>query len=141
MKNVDNKKYIVLKERVEIYKDFTLNLLYYVNEYYLDSETLSTNRDIHNHFRWCFKKVCEEFLDEEIDFTENHELEEYFYIYYYYQFYKVDGNDKSYSAHDRFWRNIFDYEKPRNKTSINLLIELYNIYDNSIESKKNVVAY
>jgi len=29
-------KYIIVKDRVEIYKDFALNLLYTINHYYID---------------------------------------------------------------------------------------------------------
>ena len=29
-------KYIIVKDRVEIYKDFTINLLYYIDHYYIE---------------------------------------------------------------------------------------------------------
>ena len=75
------KKYIILKDRVELYKDFSLNLLYYIYNYYIDKESLSEDADIYNHYSWCFKKVCDEFLEEGIDFSKNKELKEYFYAY------------------------------------------------------------
>ena len=62
----DGKKYQIIKDRVEIFKDFTLSLLYYIQKYYLDKDSLSKDQDIYNHYSWCFKKVCNEFLLEEI---------------------------------------------------------------------------
>lgn len=139
MKLID-KKVTIIKDRVETYKDFNFNLLYYVYEYYLDSETLNTNRDIHNHFRWCFRKVNKEFLDEGLDFTTNKELEDYYYTYYYYEFYTadIDDMDKSYKYHNKFWKEVFDYNKQKNKNLTNILIELYEVFDESMNLKKNI---
>lgn len=136
-----SQKYIIIKDRVEIYKDFTLNLLYYINKYYIDKKTLSDDVDIRNHFNWCFNKVCNEFLKEEIDFTQNDELREYFFTYYYHQFYKANDyvQDTSLKDFEKFWRTIFDIEKQKNKNFVNILIEIYKIYDKSISKEKNIL--
>jgi hypothetical protein len=138
-----SQKYIIVKDRVEIYKDFALNLLYYINNYYLDKISLSLDEDIYNHYSWCFNKVCDEFLIEGIDFTKNRELKEYFYAYYYHQFYKLNkdnqNQDTSLEYYERFWRNIFEIDKQKNKNIINILIEIYNIYDKSINQEKNIL--
>ena len=83
------KKYSIVKDRVETYRDFTMNLLYYIYDYYLDSESLGADQDIKNHFNWCYDKVSAEFLKEELDFTKNDDLREYFHTYFYYQFYST----------------------------------------------------
>jgi len=136
-------KYIIIKDRVEIYKDFALNLLYYIQYYYIDRETLSSDEDIYNHYSFCFKKVCDEFLKEDLDFTKNSELKDYFYTYYYHQFYKIDKNnynqDTSLEYYEKFWRGVFDIEKQKNKNIINILIEVYTIYDRSINKEKNIL--
>jgi len=134
------KKFGIVRDRVEIYRDFALNLLYYIHNYYLDSNTLSKDQDIYNHFKWCFKKVCEEFLEEGLDFTQNKELQEYYYAYYYHQFYKVTGNqDTTLNYFEKFWKQIFEIDKQKNKNLINILIEIYNIYDKSINHEKNIL--
>ena len=99
-----NKKYNIVKDRVEIYEDFAMNLLYYIFFYYLDPETLSDDKDIYNHYSWCFKKVCDEFLLEDIDFIENVELKKYFYSYYYQQFYKTSNRNATLTYYNgAFW--------------------------------------
>lgn len=136
-------KYIIVRDRVEIYKDFALNLLYYIHHYYIDRESLSADEDIFNHYSWCYKKVCDEFLKEGLDFTKNKELKEYFYAYYYHQFYKLDKNnqnqDTSLQYYEKFWKSIFEIDKQKNKNIINLLVEIYTIYDKSINQEKNIL--
>ena len=135
-------KYIIVMDRVELYKDFALNLLYYINEYYIDYQTINTDVDIRNHFNFCYNKVCDEFLLENIDFKKNKELREYFYTYYYHQFYLAQNNSKqdiSLSYFEKFWNGIFEVEKQKNKNMINILIEAYNIFDRSINQEKNIL--
>jgi len=136
----NTQKYIIVKDRVEIYKDFAMNLLYYIYNYYIDRESLNADEDIHNHYVWCFNKVCAEFKQEGIDFSNNEELREYFYAYYHHQFYLADGNqDVSIEYFEKFWNNIFEIDKQKNKNIINILVEIYNIYDKSINQEKNIL--
>lgn len=133
-------KYIVVKDRVEIFKDFSISLLNYIFQYYIDKESLSDDVDIRNHFLWCYKKVCDEFLLEEIDFTDNNELIEYFYSYYYNQFYKpnIENSEANLEFFDKFWREIFEIHKQKNKNIFNIMVEAYKIFDKSIV-KENIV--
>ena len=137
-----SQKFLIVKDRVEIYKDFAMNLLYYIYNFYIDRESLSDDVDIRNHYNWCFNKVCQEFLKENIDFTTNEELKEYFYMYYYNQFYKIKDNvkqDTSLVYYEKFWKNIFEIDKQKSKNLINILIEIYTIYDKSINQEKNIL--
>jgi hypothetical protein len=139
----DSKRYQIIKDRVEIFKDFTLNLLYYIQKYYLDKECLSKDEDIYNHYSWCFKKVCDEFLLEEIDFRKNEVLKQYFYNYYYHQFYKIDkeniNQNTSLEYYEKFWESIFKISNDKNKNILNILVEIYNIYDKSVNLQKNIL--
>lgn len=137
-----NQKYKIIKDRVEIYKDFTINLLNYIVDYYLDNKTLGLDEDIRNHFNWCFNKVCDEFKLEGIDFSGNKKLREYFYDFYYHQFYKrefVNGELINIAQYDKFWRNVFDINRIKHKNIINTLIEIYTIFDVSINTEKNIL--
>jgi len=139
MGNNSTQRYNIVKDRVEIYKDFAINLLNYIHFYYIDKESLSTDVDIRNHYVWCFNKVCDEFLKEGLDFKNNIELKEYFYAYYYNQFYNIKNNvnqDTSLEYYEKFWKNIFEINKQKNKNIINILIEIYTIYDKSINAEK-----
>lgn len=135
-----SKKFIIVKDRVEIYRDFTLNLLYYINDYYLDKETLYEEEDIRNHFTWCYNKVCDEFKEENIDFSKNKILKEYFYTFYLHQIYNAnDYQDTSLNYFENFWKNIFDIDKHKKKNIMNVLIEIYNNFDKSVNIEKNIL--
>ncbi|MFW6246570.1 MAG: hypothetical protein ACOC22_00140 [bacterium] len=130
-------KYVVVKDRVDIYRDFTINLLFYILKYYIDRESLSEDEDIRNHFVWCYNKACDDFKKEEIDFSKNEELLEYFYVYYYNQFYTYDGIVSEQDYID-FWNEIFIFSDPNNKILLSVLIEMYIIFDKSI-SEENLM--
>ena len=140
-----NPKSTINRDRTEIYRDFTLNLLYYIDNYYIDRETLSEDQDILNHYNWCFRNVCDEFLLEGLDFTENKELNEYFFSYYYYQYYKIDveknPHDTSLSYYENFWNMIFSVDKIKNKNILKIFFELYSIYDKSITKCKEIPEF
>jgi hypothetical protein len=133
-----NKKYNIVRDRVEIYRDFAFNLLYYIYHYYLDKETLNADEDIYNHYSWCYRKVCDEFKKEEIDFSKNEKLKEYFFTYYYHQFYR-SNDDPPLKYFENFWKSIFEIDKHKNRNTINILIEIYTIYDKSINLEKNIL--
>jgi hypothetical protein len=138
-----SQKFIIVKDRVEIYKDFALNLLYYIHKYYLGKDILCEDTDIYNHYSFCYNKVCEEFFLEGLDFSDNAELKEYFFTYYYHQFYKISkdnmNQDTSQAYYEKFWRNIFEFTNQKNKNILNILIELYTICDKSINQEKNIL--
>ena len=128
--------YNVIKERIELYKDFTKNLLYYINDTYLGQEYIKTEKDIRNHFTWCYGKVLEEFYDEEIDFYGNDDLFNYFYEYYKDQFYKIKKSSNVLQYFMKFWDKIFDYKNSKkNRREFEVLLELYEIFDFSLSKK------
>lgn len=138
-----NQKYLIVKDRINIYEDFTINLLSYIIYYYIDYESMHTDEEIGNHYNWCFNKVCAEFDKEDIHFKNNELLRQYFYTYYYHQFYKVHNNpdiDVSYKYFENFWSTIFDFEnKKKKKDYTNILIEIYRVFDITISKEKNIL--
>ena len=131
-------KYKLVRDRVEIYRDFTINLINYVFEYYLDKETLKLDQDIRNHFKFCFNKVCEEYLEEGMDFKENVELRDYLYQYFYHQFYKSEQDEKI-DYYMKFWDDVFAVDVQRNNNVLRLLVEIYLLFDKSVTSDKNIL--
>ena len=134
-----SQKYMIIKDRVEIYKDFAINLLNYIVDFYLDNKTLSLDDDIRNHYNWCFNKVCDEFKEEDLDFSKNEDLRRYFYDFFYHQFYKRDNQDITIVYYEKFWLNIFNIDKQNNKNVMNTMVELYNIFDKSVNHEKNIL--
>jgi len=129
--------HILNRIRIELYKDFTLNLLYYINHYYLDKQSLYSDDDIYNHYIFCFNKTCDDFLKENIDFRDNDELKSYYYSYYYSQFYTAENQQKL-PFYLEFWNDIFKIDQVKNENYLNILIETYLIFDISLNHKKYI---
>lgn len=127
------KSYNVVRERVELYKDFTLNLLYHIHETYLGKEYVKSEFDIRGHFTWCYGKVLEEYDEEGISFFQNDQLYDYFYGYYTDQFY--GKGIETLSHYEKFWENIFDISKTKKRNIFEVLLELYEIFDSTINKK------
>jgi hypothetical protein len=134
------KTYNVIKERVELYKDFTLNLLYYIYDTYLGKDYVKTELDIRGHFTWCYRKVLIDFEQEGLFFYENEELYDYFYGYYLDQFYLHD-KIQPISHYEKFWENIFEINKTKKRNIFEVLLELYEIFDKTINKKTDVVEF
>lgn len=132
-------KIVLIRDRVDLYKDFAINLIHYIDKYYIDKTSLSTDVDIDHHFSFCYKKVVDEFKRECIDFSGNKELYEYFHSYYYENLYKTDRFDHKdelpLNDYIGLWKNVFSLEGVKNKNTIGLLVEIYNIFDKSITKK------
>lgn len=133
---------MLLRDRVDLYLDFALNLLYTIDYYYLDKETLNNDEDIRNHYDWCYNRVCDGFKDEEIYFHDNDELREYYYSYYYYEYYVADQLEEL-KKYKSFMLSVFNIENPKNKAYVDALMEIYEISEktinNTTKKEKNLV--
>lgn len=134
------KSHNILKERVDLYKDFTLNLLYKVYDTYLGIEYIKTVENAKGHYNWCFGKVADEFYDQELDFYRNDKLYEYFLNYYIDQFYSQE-NQPTINDIKNFWIDIFNYKKQnKRKNEFDALIELYEIFDESLNVNAKLIS-
>ena len=125
----------ILKERVDLYRDFSINLLHFIYDTYLGKEYIKSKHDIIGHYNWCFGKVLEDFFDQEIDFYGNDELYNYFLGYYYDQFYKLE-KPQTINHYKKLWNDIFSHNKSNKpKNRLDVLVELYQIFDKSLQRK------
>lgn len=135
------KSHNILKERVDLYQDFSINLLHKIYDTYLGIEYINTKKVATGHYNWCYGKILDQFEDQELDFYGNDELYDYFLNYYMDQFYS-QKNQPTISHHKKLWIEIFNHKKTnKNKDEFETLIELYLIFDLSLDekNKKEVV--
>ena len=127
------------KERLELYRDFIINLICYAHTTYFGPKYLKTENDVRGHFDWAFNKVLVEFRMEGIKFANVDELNEYFYEYFNQQFYSYDDlpEIKDYIS---FWNDIFNIQPKKNKNVMKVLIDLYQVFDAALDSKKNLIS-
>lgn len=124
----------VIKDRVEFYRDFVINLIHYIHTTYLGKEFIKTEEDVKGHFNWAFNKVLSDFEKEGIIFKDTKNLREYFFDYFNTRFYSVETIPtlKMFTA---FWDDIFTLKPNKEKTVLNALIEIYKLFDEAFNQK------
>lgn len=127
----------VIKERVELYRDFVVNLIHYLHTTYFGREYIKTEEDVKGHFHWAFNKVLSEYESEGIVFNDTKELRTYFYNYFQARFYDVE-TIPSMRTFLMFWEDIFSVKSNKEKTLLNALIEIYKLFDASL-NRKNIL--
>lgn len=141
--NTDIQKIKIIKERTNIFKEFTLNLLENICEFYLDKDTLNNDKDINNHFNWCFIKTCDKFVLDGYKFHYNESLKSYFYAYYYdviYKSLKFDTKEKiTKEVFEEYWKKTFDISTTKDKNIIAILAQIYKIFDKSMNNMSNLI--
>jgi len=136
MKEMKSKS--VIKERLELYRDFVINLICYAHTTYFGKDYLKKEEDIKGHFNWAFNKVVSEFELENIKFHNVAELHEYFFEYFTQQFYNFEVLPpiKQYMT---FWDDIFTIRPKKQKDIMKVLIDLYQIFDGALDNKKSLI--
>jgi hypothetical protein len=122
-------------DRVNLYLDFTTSLLVLIFDTYLGDD-ITDEKLKENHFKWCWDKNIENFKKENIDFSKNDELLDYFSDFVSEVFYKLnDKEDNPYIYENilNLWKYIFDHKTIKSRADIDSFIEIYNIFDKSLE--------
>jgi hypothetical protein len=119
--------------RLDIYRDFIINLCYTVVETYLGDEYIKTNKDKKDHFTWCFNKVCSEFSEENINFIYNDELYDYFFEYFIATLYENTVFEIDFLLD--YWEDTLEYSFDKTKTDLDGMIEVYKIFDKTLQNK------
>lgn len=131
--NVNN----MIIEKRQLYADFCLSLLKLVEETYLGNEfDNSTNKIIltkeekDSHFDWCWKKVIESFEKENIKFKVNGEHRDYMKEFLDEVFYDQQEEQVVKNVYE-FLVSLFDEEKSFTKSDLNMLTEIYKLFEKS----------
>jgi len=123
----------VTPERSALYLDFIHSLYDLIVTTYLGDEVMD-NDSIKQHFDWCWKKVIESFQKEKIYF-ESIELYNYFFTLFLESFYtEVDKSEKNVNKLLEFWQDIFEYSVTKTLSELEAFIDLYKIFDRSLQN-------
>jgi hypothetical protein len=132
----NEKKQIIIFDRVQVYRDFIINLIYYIFEYYIDDGSFD-NEDIDKFYDWCFNKVCDEFKEEGVDFSKNIKIKKYFKEYFEINYFHADDEHKQErDFYITFWDNVFNANSIGDNKLLAAFVELYSFFDDSINERK-----
>jgi hypothetical protein len=122
-------------DKCELYYDFikTLNLL--VVDTFLGDDVINTDEDQKKHFLWCFSKIINDFKSQNIIFDDISDLRTYFYHFYNELFYPDEEKDIVLTKLNNLPNLSFDYNRIKTRSDMDLLIELYKIFEKSLNFK------
>lgn len=133
---IKKEKLIIARKKIELCYDFTIELLNKIHKTYPGDDCMEPV-DKKNHFNWAFNWIVQQYLLENIDFSDNDELREYFYEYFLVDFY--ENKNKDFTLMKNYWDHLFSHKIINNNGSeINILLEIFNIFNLSIENKKSI---
>jgi hypothetical protein len=119
-------------EKCELYCDFIQSLLLLIFDTYMGDD-MTNNDDQLNHFNWCWEKNVDNFKKEGFLFV-NSSLHRYFKDYMFESFYSSE--DKSFKntlvPNMELWSKLFGYEAKKTSFDVDILIELYYMFNNSL---------
>lgn len=128
-----NKKNVI-PERFNIMRSFILNLCHNVTSTYLGMNHVKTLDDIVGHYTWGFNKTCSQFNEQDIDFTNNIVIYDYFLENFLSTLYENEDYHETHIL--TYWNQIFSQEyKHKTRHDLNVLIELYELLDVSFMEK------
>jgi len=122
-------------DKCKLYYDFIITLNKLVTETFLGDDVINKEGDIKNHFSWCISKIFNNFKKEKIIFDETKNIEEYFYNFYVELFYKFDHVDQSIDKLNKLALLSFDYNRIKTRSDMDVLLELYRLFEKSLNFK------
>jgi hypothetical protein len=120
-------------DRCNLYYDFIKSLNKVIVDTYLGTEYIVTDREVNEHYLWCFNSVVDNFKEESIVFDDVVRLKEYFFYFYDELFYK--DSDKVLNKLDNLAEFSFDFHRIKSRSDIDIMIELYKLFEKSLYFK------
>jgi hypothetical protein len=120
-------------DRCNLYYDFIKSLNKVIVDTYLGSEYITTDREVKEHYLWCFNNIVDNFKEENIIFDDVVRLKEYFFYFYDELFYK--DSDKVLNKLDNLAEFSFDFHRIKSRSDIDIMIELYKLFEKSLYFK------
>jgi len=122
-------------DKCKLYYDFIITLNKLVTETFLGDDVINKEADIKNHYSWCISKIFNNFKKEKIIFDDTTNIEEYFYNFYVELFYKFDCHDQSIDKLNKLAFLSFDYGRIKTRSDMDVLLELYRLFEKSLNFK------
>jgi len=132
--DITYKAHNIIPEKTELYNEMVLSLFDIVFDTYLGREVINSEKKMKEHFIWCWDKNIKNFRKEDIDFAKSEELRDYFTQFALESFYQ-ESSKKINTLQTRikwFWGKCFDYDGDRTRSELDILVEVYQIFEKSL---------
>ena len=134
--NTQNK---INTDRVDLYHDFIISLVYIIDETYLGDDFIKSEDDVKSHFKWCWLKNIDNFKKENILFGESGSHYHYYFDYFYQIYYKSDKHNNLIDDIIEFWDSIFGLNKVKTMSQYDIFIEIYEICNKYFINRLDII--
>jgi len=124
--------------KCSLFFDYIVSLNCKVYDTFLGDDVINREKDIESHFLWCFKDVVKDFKEEGIKFSDDDELRDYFYNFYIEVFYNSNSKKDSIEKLNKLAQFSFDYHRIKTRSDMDVLIELYRLFEKSLNFKLKI---
>ncbi len=124
------KAYNIIREKTELFHDFVISLHSLIDETYLGSDVIVSEKDQKEHFNWCWNKVIQSFEKESIMFKENGQHHDYLWDFFYEAFY-LNGTVEN--RIEEYFTKLFKFDYRKTRSELDMLTEIYKILDANIK--------
>ena len=124
----------IIPEKTDLYYELVISLFDIVFDTYLGKEIINTEKKMIEHFKWCWDKNLENFRRENIHIKNSEELYDYFEQFAIESFYQEKSKqlDSTQTKIKWFWGKCFEYEGIRTRSELDILVEVYKIFEKSL---------
>lgn len=118
-------------EKLELFFDYLNGLYTTVLETYLGDDVIKEDKEIKEHFDWCWENLIGRFEKENIRFKHRGNHYEYFWNFFYESFY-VNKKEENKEKISEFLFNLFSLHLSKSKSELDMLSEIYFILEENL---------
>jgi|TARA_R110002020_G_scaffold143844_9_gene316532 hypothetical protein len=120
-------------EKSDLYNEYLLSFFEIVFSTYLGPEHINTKQKMEEHFKWCWEKNNNNFAKEGIEIKNSKEIIDYFREFALESYYSVQKESNVETKIKWFWKKCFDYHGARTRSELDILGEVYTIFEKAIQ--------
>jgi len=130
----------MIHEKVELFGDMFKSLNYLIEDTYMgdtngdsvETKIVLSQEDKESHFDWCWGKMIDNFVKENIIITSHGEHKDYLKSFYMDTYYNQSDKKVKMSV-SIFLSEIFDMSKPFSKSDLEMITEIYKMMDKNVK--------
>ena len=131
----------IFQEKLDLFSDFSHSLNLLIVETYLgqqdspnETKIVMSDEDNSKHFEWCWDKIVNNFIKEDLNFENRGEHFDYFKSFFDEIFY-TQKDEKIRKSITNFFTDLFDINKPFTKSDLDMVLTIYKILDKHLSKK------
>lgn len=122
----------ITREKTELYCDFLITLLEFIEDTYLGDDVIKKEDDIISHFTWCFNQTISLFEKERIYFKQRGNHYEFFKLFFIGAFYN-STNPNAGQVIREYFEILFGYQAKKAQIDIDMFTEMYHFLDQNLK--------